>query len=79
MIKLLVAAIFINLVSVGAFKKCCQGINEITSPGRKCPDGKPLDISPCQSYILPKNETDTTIDEHDNLVIEYDTFLPPDE
>lgn len=78
MIKPFIVLVFINTLWVSALKQCCQGENEIKSPVKKCSDGKPLDISPCQRYILSKNEMDVRTDVNDNLIIEYENPLSAD-
>lgn len=73
-----IVAVLMNCLMVDAVNQCCQGENEIVSPVKLCPDGKPLKIE-CQKYILSLNDSYLTVDEHDNLLIDYEELLPPEQ
>lgn len=44
-----------------------------------CSDGRPPNITSCDKVLVFKNESVIRIDENDNLIMDYEYAISPDE
>lgn len=70
--KLVLFSTTLTLCCSYQYKQCCQG-EEPQESTKKCPDGNLIDISDCQRYILPINESENKFD-GENLIIDEDVI-----